>query len=330
MPYCIPLGMTVEPGNMCDMKHFSRTLDQIADELGEGTLIVFDKGPASKENFKALEEHGFFYLTGLKFNASIDERIKVFSQSENNCIYQNSDENDPIYFMEIPYENHTNFLYFSEKKKLEELENIKKSVEKKYDTAIKLRKKELKSEMRQKEGKVGSSRGRKKKDENDFIITKQTVQTELLDDVSKDEAIELGIQRKLTGREGFFILSTNKNLTAEDALRIYREKDAIEKFFYSLKNEISLGPIRFWRENSVKGICIIAYLAHLFVALARIFIPKLKHVSDKIILSSLKNLTETFDYRGKKIVNRIYSNIDRINSAIMHLKLPQNWRRPSG
>jgi len=75
-PYCIPIGLTVEPGNTNDMTHFSRTLDQIVKELGEGTLIAFDKGPASKENFKELEKHGFYYLTGLKFNTSIDEKIK--------------------------------------------------------------------------------------------------------------------------------------------------------------------------------------------------------------------------------------------------------------
>ena len=327
MPYCIPIGMTVEPGNTCDTVHFPLTFDQISNELEKGTLIAFDKGPASKENKKMLEERGFYYLTSLKFNASIDEQIKTFCKSENNCLNPDAEKNKRIYYLKTSYENHMNFLYFSEEKKIEEIESIRQSVEKKYNEAILMREKELKSEQRKREGKKGDSRGRKKKVDNDFVITKRTVQAPLIDDIPREEAIAMGIQRKLTGREGFFVLSTNKNMTPEDALRIYREKDAVEKLFYSLKNEIPFGPVRSWTENNVKGICLITYLAHLFLALTRLFIPELVHVSDKIILISLKNLTETFVYKGKKMVKSIISNIDMISGKIVGLELPKNWAK---
>ena len=67
-----------------------------------------------------------------------------------------------------------------------------------------MRDSELRSEQRKREGKKPDGRGRKKKPENDFIITKRTVQTELIDGYSKEEAVKLEVQRKLTGREGFF------------------------------------------------------------------------------------------------------------------------------
>ncbi|AKB38782.1 Mobile element protein [Methanosarcina siciliae C2J] len=44
----------------------------------------------------------------------------------------------------------------------------------------------------------------------------------------------------MTNGEGFFCLKSNKDLTLEDALITYRNKDSIEKIFHSLKNEINI------------------------------------------------------------------------------------------
>ncbi len=74
-----------------------------------------------------------------------------------------------------------------------------------------------------------------------------------LEELSDDEAIELLKNSIINGREGFFCLKSNKNLTLEKALEIYREKDSIEKIFNSLKNELQIKPLRVWSDNSIYG-----------------------------------------------------------------------------
>jgi transposase len=48
-----------------------------------------------------------------------------------------------------------------------------------------------------------------------------------LEELSEQEAIELLKSSIINGREGFFCLKSNKNLTLEKALEIYREKDSM-------------------------------------------------------------------------------------------------------
>ena len=46
-PIHIPIGVTVEKGNMNDQTHFKKTYLQVNNRLEEGSLVVFDKGANS-------------------------------------------------------------------------------------------------------------------------------------------------------------------------------------------------------------------------------------------------------------------------------------------
>jgi len=49
-PINVPIGLTVNKGNVCDVRHFTGTYRQIKPYLREGSRIVFNKGAHSKEN----------------------------------------------------------------------------------------------------------------------------------------------------------------------------------------------------------------------------------------------------------------------------------------
>ncbi len=70
--------------------------------------------------------------------------------------------------------------------------------------------------------------------DNELIEIDYSFRTKL-EELSDEEAIELLKRSVINGREGFFCLKSNKDLTLEKALEIYREKDSIEKIFESLK-----------------------------------------------------------------------------------------------
>jgi len=114
-----------------------------------------------------------------------------------------------------------------------------------------------------------------------------------LEELSDEEAIELLKASLINGREGFFCLKSNRDLTLEDALITYRKKDSIEKIFHSLKNEINIKPLRVWSDDSIYGAIILGFIAQLFISLMRYEFEDLKHISTKFIKKSLKNLTLT-------------------------------------
>ncbi len=116
-------------------------------------------------------------------------------------------------------------------------------------------------------------------------------------ELSDEEAIELLKASLINGREGFFCLKSNRDLTLEDALITYRKKDSIEKIFHSLKNEINIKPLRVWSDDSIYGAIILGFIAQLFISLMRDEFEGIKHVSTKFIKKSLKNLTLTIKFK---------------------------------
>ena len=101
--------------------------------------------------------------------------------------------------------------------------------------------------------------------------------------MSEEEAIEFLKSTLITGREGFFCLKSNKNLTLKKALKICRKKDSIEKIFDSLKNGIQIKPLRVWSEDSIYGALILGFIAQLFISLMRSEFEEVKHRSTKFI-----------------------------------------------
>lgn len=138
-----------------------------------------------------------------------------------------------------------------------------------------------------------------------------------LEELSDEEAIELLKASLINGREGFFCLKSNKDLTLEEALKIYRRKDSIEKIFHSLKNEIQIKPLRVWSDDSIYGAIILGFIAQLFISLMRYEFEDLKHRSTKFIKKSLKNLTLTVNFLKNGVKQYIFANFDKINSLFV-------------
>jgi len=120
----------------------------------------------------------------------------------------------------------------------------------------------------------------------------------------------------INGREGFFCLVSSENLTLKEALEIYRMKDSVEKIFQSMKNDISIKPLRVWSTKSIKGAVLVGFLAQLIISLMRYDHPELKHTSPKFIKISLMNLTVTIEKLSKSKKRRTYSNFEPLNTMV--------------
>ena len=305
-PINIPIGLTIEPGNTNDQKHFKKTYIQVKDRLKRDSLVIFDKGANSIANTTMIRADNLQYLTSKKLNKSDDRIISRFDKYNPITI----DAENGIKGIKIEKPNSINYLFFSKKLQTEQLESRARKI--------------LKQMREAKAIQASIDHGKKLPTQfrinNLLIDVEYTIQTKLME-LSEDEAVKLLEENIITGREGFFCIKSSKNLTLAEALQTYRKKDSIEKIFHSLKNEIEIKPLRVWSDNSIYGAIIIGYIAQLFVSLMRYEISDFKHISTKFIKKSLSNLTVTVDSWERKVKTYVYSNFDAINTLVLR----PNW-----
>ncbi len=300
-PMNIPVGLTINRGNMNDQIHFKHTFLQISDNLRENSRVVFDKGAQSKDNIDLVLAHKMKYLSAKKLNTSDDKRIKAFVKSKNNCI----DEEKGIYGEIIDFPSRFDYFFFSEQLEHDQIESKLRAAERKFQEAKEIQKSLSKGHYLPKRFMLN----------NPLVDIKYSYQTKLVE-LSEEQARELVQKASINGREGFFCLVSNEKLTLEEALKIYRMKDPIEKVFQSLKNDIDIKPLRVWTTKSLCGAILIGFLAQLIISLMRYDHEELKNISPKFIKISLMNLTVTIEITNSGSKRKIFSNFEPINRLI--------------
>ena len=301
-PINIPIGLTIQPGNMNDQEHFKKTFEQVQKIVKENSLITFDKGGNSKTNLASVEASKMKYLTAKKLNKSTDQWIEDFDIVTSELVSLDQE----IYGVKYKFPNRTDYLYFSKPLYFEQIESRFRKVDRQFKEA-----QEIESTIN----------GRKKLPKkfqinNPLIEISYEYQTKLKE-LNDENAKELLKKTIFNGREGFFMLTSSENLTLHKALIIYRKKDSVEKIMHSLKNEIEIKPLRVWSDKSIYGAILLGYIAQLIISLIRYDNKELKRTSTKFIKISLLNLTVTLEKLKNLRKRRIYSNFDWINQLIL-------------
>lgn len=301
-PINIPYGLTVNPGNMNDQNHFKDTYKQVRPHLREGSLVVFDKGANSKASLETIQADKMKYLTAKKLNKSDDKRIKNFRKRKAELI----DAENGVYGIKYPFPSRIDYFFFSERLQAEHIEAKMRKAERKLAEAKEIQKALDNKRQLPKKFRIN----------NELVDITYSYQTKLTK-LTEKQAFNLVKKACITGREGFFCLTSCEDLTLEQALQIYRQKDSIEKIINSLKNEIEIKPLRVWSDNSIYGAVLIGFLAQLFISLMRYEHEEIRNTSTKFIKTSLMNLTVTVENRRNGVKRRIFSNFDPINCTIL-------------
>lgn len=302
-PINIPIGLTIKPGNVNDQSHFRDTFNQVKHKLKPDSLVTYDKGGNSLENNSLVLASKMKYLTSKKLNLSDDKKIKKFDKAKATLL--NAEEE--IYGIKYVYPSRIDYFFFSETRKKEQIESSIRRAEKKFAEA------KLLQECLDNNRKLPA----RFRIRNELVDVTYSYQTKLKQ-LGEKQALEYAKKHSITGREGFFCLTSSEKLTLEEALATYRKKDSIEKLINSLKNEINIRPLRVWSENSMYGAIIIGFLAQLIMSLIKYDHKELKNTSIKFIKISLMNLTVTVEFLPKLAKRRIYANFDPINELILN------------
>ena len=301
-PYDVPIGLTIEAGNINDQTHMRATYGQVRHLLEPDSLVVFDRGANDKSNLERIELDSNDYLTAKKLNTSDDAIFGSFSKAS----WERIDADAGVYALKRTFPSRINYYFFSEKLRKDHLRSRRRKAER------------LLAEAQAIQNSLDNGKKLPKRFciNNPLVDVKYDYQTRLAE-MDEEEALRLLLEDVIDGREGCFCLTSSRDMPASEALRIYRSKDAIEKLFHSLKSEIEIKPVRVWTEDAVYGVLLIGFIAQLMISLTRHFVEPAKRMSTKFIIASLQNLTGTVVSMGNGMKRRFYSNFDPVNKAIL-------------
>jgi transposase len=301
----LPVGLSIQPGNINDQTHFKITYQQIKPGLRTGSVLVFDAGATGAPNLDLLVADKMKYLSRMKLNTSdITHHLRTFNKEAwTQVMTKNQDEQ--VYGKMLVFPSRTKYLFFSQTLYDDTLSNRRRRLEQEYDDALNLWK-----TIQEKK-----TPSKKYRSSNHFLQTHLSY-TFPLTGLTRQQAIERALQLSITGKEGFFSLVSNKDFSLHEALQYYREKDSVEKLFNSIKNELHVRPTRCWTQEAIDGSILVVFLAQLLVSMLRYQHATLRKISTKFIVQSLSNFALTIIHGKNGVKNRVFSNFDWINTLV--------------
>ena len=95
--------------------------------------------------------------------------------------------------------------------------------------------------------------------------------------------------------DGMSAIFTTGRYSKEDVIRLYFEKDIIEKSFQTLKSVLSLRPVRYWLNGKVKAHVLICFLSYALLTTIR-FKLKISGLYDNgvSVVSALSELEKVY------------------------------------
>ena len=214
-----------------------------AKDLGiHNTSFVFDCGFVTEDNFKFMYENDISFISLMPSQRK--DAMKIIDKAKYNIEkIANKLTDSHVYGVQYPISLYgreiTVHVFFDQKRRYLETEEICAYIEK------------LEEELKQK----SKSKQITKKFKEYFIINEQSKQsfTYKLDNEKIDEKLS---------RAGFFILLTHgKKLSCDEALKIYREKDGIEKSFHQFKNPLDFKRMRTHWKKTMEGKMFVGFIA---------------------------------------------------------------------
>jgi transposase len=290
----IPTALTIQKGNVQDKKHFKFMLNTVKHILEEGSLLIFDCGGNTEINKKKVRKIKLNYLTlKPKKKKTYKKYIEIFKNQKKISIVINETEYKCFKLVE---KDEVQYIFYSNKLCNEQIKKRnKKFVRELEKNDVKLRKVKKGKTLETCISREG------------YIISKGVIQKSLYE--IKNPFV--------TGLEGYFILESSVDSEPEKILRLYKDKDKVEKFIRNMKEGTELRPMRHWSTNAIIGYLFIVFLTNCIINLTH-FLAKLPVVKNlKLLKKFLNNLTLTVVYPKNRFRFTVLSNISEEISSIL-------------
>ncbi len=258
---------SVHPGNTADVKTVDAMNKRLRNTFGlDKSILVVDRGMISAKNVKHLDTDEQPYVFALRLQKKEKELIDMHRQN-----LKPIGDNTSLTEVTLEENGRTKKYVIGHSKDIEEqsvagFEARLKRVEEKLQ--------KIKSDIDS--GKHNLTDRRRK---NISCMLKNEKVSKFIKPVFNEggftfERIVDSIE-KAKKYNGLFVISTTEiGLSGEDILKIYREKDIIEKAFRTIKSEIDLRPFYLSSDESVMGYVFICALAYQVRSILRFLLKK--------------------------------------------------------
>ena len=267
----VPLFHKIFDGNIHDSRTLQDVITTFQDYNIQEGLIIFDRGIGSKNNYNYIKALKWNVLCGLPLNSPLKKIIRDINAKDSVLQYTNRVRLKKAVFYVVTRNytigevKGTVAVCFNERLK----RNLKES---RYDEVVN-------AEKLLAEGKSIKSELTRYFDKHGKLLPKKLEAAEEFD--------------------GYACIFTTDVLSKEEMVRVYFDKDLIEKAFQSLKGVIKVQPIRHWLYNRVIAHVFICYLAYLLLSLLKLRLKKIE-MSPVEALRELDSLYKVYMRDEKK------------------------------
>jgi len=270
----MPVYYNVYSGSIPDKSYLEFMMANTKDLGIRDVCFVIDRGFVTEDNFLCMCEKGFSFITampGKRLEALrlIDEKKGDIRKAANRISeYEIYGLQCPVKLYGLELQAH---IYYAPEKQAFDEKELYAHIEK------------LRMELE----KMGRAKRVTKKYKDYFMIDEKgkDVLTFELDTNKVDEKLE---------RAGFFILLSSKpELNSGEVLKIYRERDVIEKNFEQFKNRLDFKRMRTHWNKTTEGKLFIGFLALILRSYMRRIIkktPQTKQLTFEKILIELRKI----------------------------------------
>lgn len=268
----IPVFHKVFDGNVHDSRTFSDTLTSFQEYNIQNGLIIFDRGISSKSNQEGIFSLKWKVLCGLPFNTKLKKLLKDSVSDENILEYKNRVKlNKTIFYtLSKPYSLSP---------------NVK-------GTLVFCFNEQLKKDIRE-------SRFDEISNAQILLDQGKKIKPELETYFRKNGKLIPGKLKEVEEYDGFSCIFSTAKIANDKMVKMYFDKDLVEKAFQSLKGVIKVRPIRHWLYNRVIAHVFVCYLSYLLLSLLKYRLEKIK-MSPVEALKELNSLYRVYLRDSKK------------------------------
>lgn len=270
----IPIFHKTFEGNIFDSRTLQDFLVEFHDLNIEDVTLVWDRGVTSKDNIIDAKRAGFEVICGLAIKQDVQKRVdKLLSKKDEFMQLKNRVrlKNTVLYCRKQKYRyggviGQLVLCYNEEKARINKekrIDHLKKTQE--------------------------------------LLQKRKPTPDEVKKYFNQDNTLNERLIREAQHYDGCSVIFSTKNLSIEEIVKPYFEKDKVEKAFRSMKSILGLKPIKHWLEERVKSHIFICYLSYLLFCL---FEEKLKKLEISAI-TALDKLSTAYKVclRNKKTKN---------------------------
>ena len=242
----VPLYFEMYSGSIPDVVTLRRTMDQVKPMI-PGIEIILDRGFFSLDNLKLLGDMRYIIAASMvrkEVKSVFSKASRTVDRSDNVILH----EDNPIFCQRVEFSMDDirlkGFFYHDVRSEGEERSDFHRKITERRKEIEKLQAR--KGVRRTIEGIAGSYMHYISYDILDGRITT----------AARDNAISAA-----ENRMGRFLLVYMGDYSGSECLSLYRQRDAIEKAFRSLKTDLDIFPLRNHKESTIRGILFVFFIS---------------------------------------------------------------------